>query len=371
MMKELSKSLYYGFFSLIAVPLCIWLILSQDTALQQPKPSLKPLDHWNTIGHFHIPRRAFAAANTQQHIYVLGGIDINGQYLSTVEFATIHPDGSLGQWKTTTALNEGRFYLSAVIIGDYLYAIGGANGPLGDDNLPSASVERAKILANGELGSWKRQAYLTTPRRGLQAVAYKNYIYALGGYNGQFLKTVERAQVNQQGEITHWIEEKKNFLVDRYIHSAAIHEDRIYLIAGHVEKQDYMSYADVESAQIQADGQLTPWKIEATTLNTPRFIASSVTLNDHLYIAGGHDGANRLTSVEAAPIMPNGSIGQWQYVLPLNMARSATMLLAHKNSLYVLGGAGGEQLLNSIEYSQQLPNGKLMSLSASSQPSEQ
>jgi len=318
------------------------------------------LDHWQNSGHFNQARRAFTATSNGNYIYIIGGVDANGHYLTSVEYAAIQPDGSLGSWEITKPLNEGRFYLSSVIVDGYIYAIGGATGPLGEDNIPSASVERAKIAANGSLGAWQKQAYLNSPRRGLQSVAYGKHIYALGGYNGVFMKTVERAEIDNNGNIQNWMDESESFLVDRYIHSAAIHQNRIYLIAGHVEKQNIMSYGDVESATILDDGRLSAWSIEKSKLNTPRFIATAISTKHYLYLAGGHDGRDRLTSVEYAPFLPDGSLGNWTETLPLKSGRSATSMVSNNNTLFILGGAGGDNVLNSVETSKFMPNGSLI-----------
>ncbi len=356
------SSACYGAIFLILVATCVWLVLAADNNNEQASSTQTFLKHWRHIGEFTQARRAFASATNGKHIYVLGGVDKNGQYLTSVEYAAVQADGHLDNWKKTSHLNNGRFYLSAVIVGEYLYAIGGANGPLGEDNIPSAHVERARILPSGALGPWQNQIYLNSPRRGLQSVAYDKYIYALGGYNGVFMKTVERANLDAHGNITGWTDISESFRVDRYIHAAAIHKNRIYLIAGHVEKQNSMSYGDVESATILDNGQLSPWRIEKSRLNTPRFIASAVSTEHYLYLAGGHDGTNRLTSVEYAGIQEDGSLGRWIQTLPLNTARSATVMLANNNSLYVLGGAGGDQVLNSVETAKSMPNGHIVAV---------
>lgn len=352
------KSLCYGALSFLILGLSLFILLAQ-TPSDSPSSAQAQIKHWQISSHFQQARRAFAASTNGRHIYVVGGIDAADHYLASVEFAAILPDGSLGPWQAAAPMNEGRFYLATAIIGDYLYAVGGANGPLGEDNIPSATAERARILPSGELGPWEQQPYMTSPRRGLQVVSYKNYIFALGGFNGQFLKTVERAEVNAQGVITHWQAINDTFVVDRYIHSAAIHNNRIYLIAGHVEKQNKLSYNDVESALISESGELSPWRIEKSHLRTPRFIASAISSGNVLYIAGGHDGANRLSSVESALIEQDGTLGAWQENLPLATPRSATALVSHNRILYILGGGGGSNVLASVESSIQLPGGKL------------
>ena len=103
--------------------------------------------------------------------------------LTTVEYAKINPDGSLSPWQATSALNEGRFYLAAVNVGDFIFVLGGGSGPPGDGNYPVATVERATIQPDGSLSNWVILDPMQTPRRGLKAIAYNHRIYAIGGYS--------------------------------------------------------------------------------------------------------------------------------------------------------------------------------------------
>ena len=314
---------------------------------------------WQPQPAFHIARRALAAAASDSHVYVLGGMDNNDQYVAQVEYAPIHADGSLGEWRFTTPLGEPRFYLAAAIVDDYLYAIGGANGQRGRDNIPSATVERAPILADGSLGPWQRDSYLTTPRRGLQAAVYRNHLYAIGGYDGVFLKSVERADVMQDGALSPWQLDPEQARVDRYIHSAASLGDKLYLLGGHEQSPEAISYGDVEMSRIDGDGSLRPWEIQKTVLKTPRFIAAAFAMNRYIYMLGGHDGRNRLRSVEVAPLDEQGRVGPWSFTTPLHDQRSATALAMHGDKVYVFGGMGVGGALNTVEMAVQNGEGQL------------
>ena len=314
---------------------------------------------WRAAASFQIPRRALAAVATATHVYVIGGMDEDDHYVAEVEYAPILADGRLGPWQYTAPLGEPRFYLSAVESRGYLYAIGGANGERGKDNIPSATVERARILPDGALGPWQRAAYLSSPRRGLQAVAYGDRLYAIGGYNGAFLKSTEHTRVNAQGELEEWRLDPQLAVVDRYIHSATHRGDKLYLLGGHVQGAEAMSYGDVEMSTLKTDGALSPWRIQESILRIPRFIAAAFALNEYIYMLGGHDGRERLRSVEFARLNARGEVGAWSAAAPLNEGRSATALAVHGDTVYVLGGMGRAGALNSVEMAEQLPNGRL------------
>ncbi len=355
------KSVFYGALSSIVIIAIV--VLTYHSAPSRSivkKTSLAPLK-WVYTQSFQHARRAFSAAIHQNHIYIMGGVNGYGEYVRTVEYSKINTDGSLGPWQSTTALNENRFYLDSAILGHFLYVVGGANGPLGDDNIPLASVERAKILTDGGLGTWIKQAYLSTPRRGLRVVNNNQTIYALGGYNGSFLKTIERAEVLPNGDIKHWHAESEPSKIDRYIHSAARHNNKIILLAGHVDKSNTMSYGDVETTTILPNKTLSPWTVEPSRLRQPRFIASATAFNHYLYIAGGHDGTQRLASVEFADISKKGSLGQWRSASSLNTARSAATLVHYRNFIYILGGNSQQGVSNTVEYAKQDKRGQLRS----------
>lgn len=314
---------------------------------------------WKFVTPFRIPRRALAAVTNGKFLYVIGGVDRQGRYVRTVEYAGINPDGSLTDWQPTAALQEGRFYLAAVYLNGYLYALGGGTGPLGSGNTPTAVVERARIEPDGSLSSWRKQPYMTTPRRGLKAVVYKNHIYAIGGYNGVFLKSTERASVDARGNITAWTLEDQQSVLVRYIHSAAVWRNRIYLLGGHVHSPVQVDYGDVESTVILPDGSLAPWTIERTALQVPRFIASAFAMDGHLYILGGHNETRRLRSVESAAIRRDGHVGPWRFVAALHMQRSATAVARTGRTVYVLGGMGDGRILNQVEMARQGYDGAL------------
>ena len=314
---------------------------------------------WLEVGSFQYPRRALAATATNGYLYVVGGVDAQGRYVRPVEYAPILEDGRLGIWQTTSPLREGRFYLATVNHRGYLYALGGGSGELGDENVPLASVERAKINPDGSLQPWQQHSYLTTPRRGLKASVVNDQLYAIGGYNGQFLKSIEHLNLNTSTSTVQWQLDPEQAKMDRYIHAAATLGKRLFLLGGHVEKAGPMSYGDVESTIINADGQLEPWQIAETRLLNGRFIASAFALDDHIYLLGGHDGVRRLATVEMAAVSANGNVQAWSPLKGLNYKRSATAVALSGTTVYVAGGMDDRGVLRSVEMAQVGQYGKL------------
>jgi len=337
---------------------------------------------WTELNSLLIPRRALAAVSSNGYIYSIGGIDKFGQYVKEVEFAKILSDGRLSTWQLTSSLQLGRFYLAAATSNGYIYAMGGGTGPTGSENRPTAIVEKAKILDNGELGPWQFDKQMTTPRRGLKVVSYNNSLFALGGYNGSFLKSVERSQVSSLGMLSNWVLSPEEAQIDRYIHSAALQGNTIYLLGGHVRGKNKMSYGDVETVKVNPDGALSPWKVEKSTLRLPRFIASAVALNGYVYLLAGHNGGLRIREVEFSRKDQSGKLKNWEFTSALKYERSATAVVSHsiitnsadpdskknRHYIYVIGGMGKMGPLNKVEMAMQFPNGQLGGLLSLSLP---
>jgi hypothetical protein len=116
-------------------------------------------------------------------------------------------DGTLGNWQATLSLNTPRFWHTVVVIGNYIFAIGGRD----NNNATIASVERAAINADGSLGAWQYVSSMTTPRCMQITIVANGYLYAAGGYSpcsgdnyNSFINTVERAPINADGTLGAW-----------------------------------------------------------------------------------------------------------------------------------------------------------------------
>ena len=354
MINKSNNFMLPGLFIILMAAFAIVIGLHKSRSSMTPNPGWVP--GWREVTGFHFPRRALAAVIEKNYLYIIGGIDENDHYVKTVEYAQIHPDGNLGPWHETSNLFEGRFYLAAASYNGYLYALGGGGGEVGDNNMPLASVERAVIHPDGSLGKWQHHSYLTTPRRGLKVEVVGNHLYAIGGYNGQFLRSTERLDLDKAPQ---WILEPHKANIERYIHSTAQANNHLYLLGGHVNKADKMSYGDVETTTIGPQGDLGQWQILPSRLLTPRFIATAFTLGKYLYIAGGHNGIIRLNSVEMTPILRDGNVGNWKFISPMLYKRSAAASAVMGKRVYVVGGMDDHGVLNTVETAILGPKGQL------------
>lgn len=336
-------------FALIITSACLLLliILDRDDSTWLPATSLPEA------------RRVMCAVTHGDNLYVIGGVDAVNRYRRDTLYSRLGSDGRVGHWQRTAALVTERFYHACVSYRDWIYVLGGGGGPLGDENRPLASVERARVRPDGSLEPWQQLGNMVLPRRGVTAVQRGQWLYAIGGYDGRFLKSTERAQLLADGRLGPWQLEPQQASVDRYIHATTAAADRLILLGGHMRSPNTPSHGDVETSRIGPDGHLAPWRVSSSALLEPRFMASAVSLGRHVYLLGGHNGVARLASVEYAPLNLFMEPEDWQTGPALPQALSGSATLAWRDLLYVIGGAGEMGLSVDVWVTRQAADGNL------------
>ncbi|MBS2021521.1 MAG: cadherin-like domain-containing protein [Deltaproteobacteria bacterium] len=120
-----------------------------------------------------------AVASDGRFVYVTGGIlrvDLQPDALTTsVVYAQIQPDGTLGTWKNATALPETRGSHSSLVYNGNLYVIG--SEVVGQE----ATVRSAPINADGSLGAWSNAWTLGSGRVRAASALWNDRIVTAGG----------------------------------------------------------------------------------------------------------------------------------------------------------------------------------------------
>ena len=214
-------------------------------------------------------RRSFGAgvAVVDTTVIVAGGIRANskgkGEPSTRTSVATVAVDGTIASWSQGPELGTSRFHGAAVAVGNYVYSLGGLEGPAGIDSTPH--VEMATV-SGGMLGAWK-QAQPYPERRSHQAVAiYKRNLYSIGGLSGNpagvhtNYATVWRTTVALDGSLGPW-ETLSELPTPLATHSAVVHADSIYVMGGVAGSVGNAKNSDmVFRADILADGKLGAWE---------------------------------------------------------------------------------------------------------------
>ncbi len=289
-------------------------------------------------------RSGAAALSVGNSIYVMGGVRIeNGgpAFLSSVERGRI--SGGKIEWSMVEPLPAPRAFAATAISGPYLYLLGGSNF-----NGLLASVLRTRI-ADNTLSKWEEMPPMTTSRRAPAAFVWGKTLWALGGFNGSFLSTIERANILPEG-LSKWELAAERLTTDRYIHGAALlrggRTPGVYVVGGHNER-DGRPKNDAEWAPLSPAGPLR-WRPIPSLPRRPRFLAPAIVAENFLYLIGGYDG-DYLQSVEEAEILPEGGLGVWREAAPLSVGREGAAVVLHQGRLYALGGSRRGIYLDTVE----------------------
>jgi hypothetical protein len=301
---------------------------------------------WREGPPLSVPRSGAAIMELNGIIHVIGGVD-GKDFLRTTEYAKVNSDGSLSEWQPGPSLNVERGFFAAVRHKNHVYVAGGGRGPYGKILLDT--VERAEIRPDGTLGEWVLEKnIMNIERRCSRLVVMGDHIYALGGFGGILLDTVESAEILPDGTLGEWFVAMDTMKVARYIHTLLPIGERVYVIGGHDQAKG-VGITDVEWSQEDEPGFFKPWQ-PGPSLQTGRYGLESVRHGDYVYAMGGLSGAAYLDSVEKARINPDGSLEAWEYTTPLPSRREGMNLITANDHVYVIGGTNVKGFKSSVEY---------------------
>ena len=121
-----------------------------------------------------------------------------------------------------------------VSYGNYIYVIGGWNS-IGITN----QVWRATVNSNGTLSAWTAMPSLPVPDRSMGVTIVDNYIFVVGGYNGNFLNNVYYTSLGSDGTMANWQASTNTLPVNHCCGSLAAVGGYLYLTGGYISGPGY------------------------------------------------------------------------------------------------------------------------------------
>lgn len=274
---------------------------------------------------------------TKNYIYLLGGN--NGtNFVSTVYKAPINSDGTLGVWTTDTALPNPIAHAQAIAIKNKIYLLGGYDG-----STYLISVLAATINPDGTLGAWTNYLELPTPVAFSQALVTKDRIYLLGGYDGAvYSSSVFYTDLDSDGNIGTWAV-YSSLPVPLAFSQLVVTKNRVYLLGGSTGTYTSAVY----TAYINNDGSIGSWTTAKSLPTVLAFHQSYVTKN-RIYLIGGTTGTGATSGVYTALINKDGTIDTWTIGTSLPGALLNSQLAVTNNRIYMLGGYNGTAYVSNV-----------------------
>ncbi len=338
-------------------------------ALRPTAPELRVSDPETAVGRWVADtplnggRVWHATASKGPNIYVMGGFNRPSGAGSdiryrTTEWTAVDSDGTLAIWKPGPPMTRIRIGGSAVVIGKYLYVLGGETGELGQacsgpETCFTASVERAEIRSDGSLGAWELVGAMLAERWGFAAVVAGTNLYVIGGNDGkQATTSVERATISPAGDVGPW-QRATSLKVRRWASAAVHHGGYLYALGG---QDGENTIRTVERTRIQADGSLAEWALVGSMLDR-RQGGRAFADERRLYVVGGYSGVGPgstsnneyLSAGETAAFAEDGTLAAWGTLPPMKSRRGYHGLAMVGGTLYALGGGNGDVFVPTVE----------------------
>ncbi len=337
----------------------------------------EPID-WNTTTNLSSERSFSSAIAYNNRMYLMGGqTNAATGGVTTVEYADINPNGTLGSWSTTgmTALASARWGHSSAQYNGYLYVLGGANG-----TTPQTGVSYIKINSSGGLASaWVSTSALPTATAsfgGSFATIWGGYMYVTGGCSALSATncstvisndTLKLASINADGSLTDWTS-VTGVTTTKVGYGLVGWRNTIYQIGGctgMTTNNCTNSTTTLETTaygRINGDGDVSPVETENAqpTLGNGagqvgRTAMGVVINNGYIYNVGGcaNNGCTTMSdNTGYAPINADGSIGTWTVdstgTLNGTTGVGAFGVSAYNGYVYVVGGSTGGGYTRSI-----------------------
>lgn len=312
------------------------------------------------------------SAVIKNRVYLLGGM-INGVGSGAVYYAVINSDGSLGTWTLGSPLPAVWTIGQTFVTKNRIYMISGHNG-----TAYISAIYSAAINADGTLGTWSTATSIPGGLANAQLAVTKNRIHLLGGFNGGYLASVYTAaiagglndysayftsdttnymvagsgkpwqqqyQINttQSGNITGWSTDTA-LPTALYASQAIVTKNRVYLLGGH-NATNWLSTVYVST--INSDGTLGGWSA-TTSLPGPLGNSQAIITKNRVYLIGGQDVSVAVATIYTAPINSDGTLGSWTTGTSLPGSLTETIVVATKNRVYLFGGNNSSATISTV-----------------------
>jgi hypothetical protein len=297
---------------------------------------------WNTTTV--LPKALYGgqAIVANGYMYYIGGWDYGASNWSTsVYYATLDSDGTLGTWRTATSLSDGDYSFTTVEANGYLYVIG---GKVASGANSTNKVYYAKLNSDGSLGTWTT-ATNRIPQN-IQdhvTVVANGYVYVIGGwdsFNLAYTTSSYYAKLNSDGSLGTW-NTTTNVPGGQLIKMrGVVANGYVYLLGGTTDSSGtgYTSaLSTIYYAKLNSDGSLGTWTTNSQSLPNPVFLEGAVEANGYIYTLAGDDNTNTLKTA-----VYYGSTARMQIAGSLDLiGLTGQSLAADSGDLGSAGSVGG------------------------------
>jgi len=286
---------------------------------------------WVSKSPMPATRCAMAGAVVDGKVYVMGGLRLNPTMIPELN-TVVQYDPMSDSWAPAAPMSATRAGLSAAVVDDKIYAMGGFYS-----TLYGIFVDETNEQYDPPSDTWSGMVPMATARAELGVVAVNDKIYAIGGWTSgmQDLDVVEE----YDPVLDSWTA-KTSMPTARRAVSVAVLDGEIWVIGG-------LSVVTATSTVEIYNATTDSWRA-GPSMPTARYSAAAVVLDRKIYVMGGREDqiASWLSLVEVYDAIA----GTWSTGVPMPTARAAFVGAVVDGNIYAIGGQGsGGQTLDTVE----------------------
>lgn len=250
-------------------------------------------------------------------------------------------------FEATTNLPQTLMNHQVVAWQDYVFCVGGFNG-----NNPVSTVYRAEQQENG-ISSWTTLNALPEALTDMAVIATQQYLVVMGGKNADGVSSkIYVATLDPiNAELGEWAE--SSIVLPQPLWGAraiAVH-DNIYLMGGATTDSETAASDKAYCLKLNSRGNVASIT-EVTALPEARNGHAVAAYDSKIYVTGGHDATGALkATVWAATVNLDGTLGTWTTQTALPIAVSNHTAVCTNGILAVIGGMCEELPSNQLYYS--------------------
>ena len=341
------------------------------------------------------------------YLYLIGGRSNSTSTLSSsaltssVYYIKINSDGTLNSWVQTSSFSMARMNYGGsftTVWGAYIYLSGGCSAvnASGYCTTVASDTQLASINADGSLDTWNTNASVSDTRMGQNLLAWRGYIYEIGGCSTQNTSTgvcsaalsdIEYGTINQDGDAStvnssvpsgtspcsgtnpYGCDLPGTSFIGNMLNATAIYNGYLYLVGGVVSCNGsggacLNTTGNVAYSSIGSTGQLTKpatcpvgsyqssWCVDTTdTISGGIAAAGTAVFGGRLYVVGGLNGTSNKGNIYYVSLNNDGSLGgAWTSQSMTSVGLTSTAFVytysranpgsagSNPGSLYVMGG---------------------------------
>jgi len=313
---------------------------------------------WVSKAPMPTARTSLGAAEANGKIYAIGGFsDLN----NTEEY-----DPVTDTWTIKASMPTPRFSFAIAAYQNKIYCIGGLVGR----GAPfSSSVTGAIEVYDPATDTWEVKKPMPTPRAQLEANVVNGKIYLIGGRTGGQNSTVSTNQVYDP--ISEKWETKRPMLYPVVSFSSAVVGNKIYVLGGQDEFNNPVNLDVIQIYDCTSDSWTIGTPMKTTVLNSAACTISDPLGSARIYLVGGQLGAlgtgGNITDMVQVYNPENSS---WSVGVPMLTARDGLAVAVVNNTVYAIGGVGGNIMLSGEGYAENEAYTPIVDQPPSSSPSQ-